>query len=555
MFDRGVTFAISARDFVPHKVAKLEDNYELGGLLGKGGFGSAFVATHKASGQERTIKVLKMEADSKSKEIHMNEFNITKDLDHPQIVKMYELFEDKQNYYYVMDIYHGGELFDEIKEVEYFTEEDTATLLTHILSCVMYCHERNIVHRDLKLENILLEENMKLDNIKVIDFGLAANYRGEPLTRAVGSLHYMSPQIIERSYGPKCDVWSCGVIAFMALSGYAPFDGDSDQETMDAIKDGKFDFDEEEFDDVSDLAKDFIRLLLTYDEDKRPTAEEALQHEWIKTYQSDSVVEDNEIQTALAHLYTFRAESKLKQTSYAIIASQLLTKKEKDMLASTWRALDVNRDGGLGANEIGSAFRKYFKKVLSPEAARDMIERVDTGKKGIVEYSAFLVAAMEKKDVLTDGRLIAVFNIIDADRDGKIGVDDIIKCLGGIDSKDKETLRDYAINKVLKQVDPSGKTKGVTFSEFRKFMLSDALVSEIAPKAPVMKPKPKKLRNKIGRERSLPMSATILHGSSQSRSSLTRLSKVNLSADERTGLEELRKFMEVSLLTETDEEI
>lgn len=188
--------------------------------------------------------------------------------------------------YSVTDIYKGGELFDEIIKRTKFTESDAAELMNHLLGCINYCHQQNLVHRDLKPENILLEENMEMDDMKVIDFGLASFFSGESgnkLKESVGTIYYMAPEVLNKSYDAKCDVWSCGVIAYILLSGSPPFDGETDPDIEKAILKGDFKFKGRVWDAVTDDAMDFIQDLLTYDPIDRPTAAQALQHPWLQS--------------------------------------------------------------------------------------------------------------------------------------------------------------------------------------------------------------------------------------------------------------------------------
>lgn len=155
-------------------------------------------------------------------------------------------------------------------------------LLKQVLSCVNYCHKNNIVHRDLKPENILLEQNKEFDQIKIIDFGTSLVYDpSKLLDEKLGTPYYIAPEVLNKSYDSKCDIWSVGVITYILLSGLPPFNGDNDKEIMKKVRSGKFNFDSVAWQHVSDSAKDFIRKLLTYDPAKRPTAEKALQHLWI----------------------------------------------------------------------------------------------------------------------------------------------------------------------------------------------------------------------------------------------------------------------------------
>jgi calcium-dependent protein kinase len=191
--------------------------------------------------------------------------------------------------------------------------------------CVNYCHKQNIVHRDLKPENILLEANKDFDQIKIIDFGTSLVFDPtKHLEEKLGTPYYIAPEVLNKRYNQKCDIWSCGVITYIILSGSPPFNGSSDQDIMKKVKIGKFSFSDPCWSAMSDKAKDFITKLLTFDIERRPSAEEALQHPWIQET-SSAAVEAGLVQGALGNLQSFRADQKLKQATYAFIASQLLS--------------------------------------------------------------------------------------------------------------------------------------------------------------------------------------------------------------------------------------
>jgi len=217
---------------------KLRDHYRIGKMLGSGAFGEVRVCVHRDSGAQRAVKVLrKSHMDDDEKRMLFNEINNLKDLDHPNILKMFEFFEDEKRYYIVTDICKGGELFDEIVARGKFTENDAAVLMKQVLSCINYCHSNKIVHRDLKPENILLEQNKEFDQIKIIDFGTSLVFdENKKLDEKLGTPYYIAPEVLAKSYGPKCDIWSCGVITYIILSGNPPFNGASDQEIMKKVK-------------------------------------------------------------------------------------------------------------------------------------------------------------------------------------------------------------------------------------------------------------------------------------------------------------------------------
>ena len=274
---------IKANNFIMQHAGKLRDHYRIGKMLGSGAFGEVRVCVQRESGAQRAVKVLrKSHMDEDEKKMLFNEINNLKDLDHPNILKMYEFFEDEKRYYIVTDICKGGELFDEIVSRGKFTENDAALLMKQVLSCINYCHKNKIVHRDLKPENILLEQNKAFDQIKIIDFGTSLVFdENSTLNEKLGTPYYIAPEVLAKAYGPKCDIWSCGVITYIVLSGIPPFNGSSDQEIMKKVKIGKFSFSDPVWNSISDKAKDFITTLLTKDPKQRPTAEEALQHPWI----------------------------------------------------------------------------------------------------------------------------------------------------------------------------------------------------------------------------------------------------------------------------------
>jgi calcium-dependent protein kinase len=166
-------------------------------------------------------------------------------------VKLYEFFSDPKYFYLVTEYFNavilirlvdGGELFDEIQRRKVFSEEDAADLIRQILSAIVYCHERKIVHRDLKPENILIDSiSDHRISIKIIDFGTADAFSPDSkMKQTMGTPYYIAPEVLLKSYNEKCDVWSCGVILYILLSGFPPFNGRTDEEIMLAVKKTKF---------------------------------------------------------------------------------------------------------------------------------------------------------------------------------------------------------------------------------------------------------------------------------------------------------------------------
>ena len=398
-------------------------------MLGSGAFGEVRVCIHRESGAQRAVKVLrKSHMDEGEKKMLFNEINNLKDLDHPNILKMYEFFEDDKRYYIVTDVCKGGELFDEIVARGKFTEQDASMLMKQVLGCINYCHSNKIVHRDLKPENILLEQNKEFDQIKIIDFGTSLVFdENKKLDEKLGTPYYIAPEVLAKNYGSKCDIWSCGVITYITLSGIPPFNGASDQEIMNKVRQGKVSFADPVWAHVSKEGKDFITQLLTKEQDKRPTAAEALQHPWIanaQQAQKDAVNQDMAVAT-LNNLKNFNSSSKLKQATYAFIASQLLSKNEKEEIDKVFRAMDTNGDGKLSKEEIKNGYAEYFGKSLSDEEIDILFDKVDADGSGAIDYSEFVVATMNEKNLLSNNKLQSAFKMFDKDGGGSISTDEI----------------------------------------------------------------------------------------------------------------------------------
>jgi len=473
-YNGGESIKFGVKNFVNQKEGTLESVYDVGNLVGEGGFGEVYSCYHLETGEERAVKV--MEKSAKKKHINeeiVKEYNILKELDHPNILKVYEMYETKNHFFIVTDLYSGGDLFSELEGNGCFKEKEAAQLLNSMLMCMNYCHKRNLVHLDLKPENILLTETKSYSDVKIIDFGLAQYQTdNKKMTGLEGSSYYMSPQVVKRSYiGSKADVWSCGVICHVMMTGYAPFDGPNYQDILDSITLGVFDFDEPEWDGVSNTCKDFIAYCLTYKEDKRPSAEEALTHPFLKKCRRQSEKADKNrhgsLQQSLENLEQFSSRhSKLKQATCAIMASQLLSQEEKDEIDDIFRHLDTDHDGALDRDDLKRGYKQYFERELSDSELDNVVEQVNFSGSGKIEYSEFAIAILMAQDKVGETKLKAAFNVFDDDGKGHMSAEDIKRVLKLGDDQD-----DYLKKKILREVDAE-KTEKIDFEQFTIIMHS-----------------------------------------------------------------------------------
>lgn len=275
----------------------IEDHFELHEEIGKGGFSIVYRATDKQEGKEFAVKCIKKDmVEGEDIKLLRREIQIMKKLDHPHILKLYRVYEDDEQFYLVMELVKGKELFDKIVERGMYSERDASNIIYQVVSAVEYLHDNGIAHRDLKPENILSAGEGESEIVKIADFGFSKSFGGpdeaQRLMTSCGSPGYVAPEILTaESYDQAVDMWSIGVIVYILLSGYPPFYADSAPALFKKIMDVKYDFDDFVWDDISDSAKDLIRNLLVKDPKKRFTASQCLEHPWVK----GSAASDNPI--------------------------------------------------------------------------------------------------------------------------------------------------------------------------------------------------------------------------------------------------------------------
>ncbi|XP_052352747.1 MAP/microtubule affinity-regulating kinase 3-like isoform X11 [Oncorhynchus keta] len=232
----GVRTRNSGADEQPHV-----GNYRLLKTIGKGNFAKVKLARHILTGREVAIKIIdKTQLNPNSLQKLFREVRIMKILNHPNIVKLFEVIETERTLYLVMEYASGGEVFDYLVAHGRMKEKEARAKFRQIVSAVQYCHQKHIVHRDLKAENLLLDADM---NIKIADFGFSNEFTmGNKLDTFCGSPPYAAPELFQgKKYdGPEVDVWSLGVILYTLVSGSLPFDGQNLKELRERVLRGKY---------------------------------------------------------------------------------------------------------------------------------------------------------------------------------------------------------------------------------------------------------------------------------------------------------------------------
>ncbi|XP_065514184.1 serine/threonine-protein kinase MARK2-like isoform X2 [Caloenas nicobarica] len=259
-------------------------NYRLLKTIGKGNFAKVKLARHVLTGKEVAVKIIdKTQLNSSSLQKLFREVRIMKVLNHPNIVKLFEVIETEKTLYLVMEYASGGEVFDYLVAHGRMKEKEARAKFRQIVSAVQYCHQKFIVHRDLKAENLLLDADM---NIKIADFGFSNEFTfGNKLDTFCGSPPYAAPELFQgKKYdGPEVDVWSLGVILYTLVSGSLPFDGQNLKELRERVLRGKYRIPFYMSTDCENLLKKFLILNPT----KRGTLEQIMKDRWMNVGHED----------------------------------------------------------------------------------------------------------------------------------------------------------------------------------------------------------------------------------------------------------------------------
>ncbi|KAB0796878.1 hypothetical protein PPYR_10939 [Photinus pyralis] len=275
---RSVDTAVVA--FEPHTL--FHSTYEILEEIGKGRYGVVHKVAHKTTGCHSAAKIVRCRTAKDKKKVQ-DEIDIMNLIRHPKLLQLLAAYQSQREMVLLMEYISGGELFERVVADDFtLTERDCILFMRQICEGVAYMHQQNIVHLDLKPENIMCSTRTSHE-IKIIDFGLAQRLNPQiPIRVLFGTPEFVSPEIINyEPIGTNSDMWSIGIICYVLLSGLSPFMGDNDAETFANITRADYDFNDEAFDTVSQNARDFIGALLVKKKENRLSAEECLKHTWL----------------------------------------------------------------------------------------------------------------------------------------------------------------------------------------------------------------------------------------------------------------------------------
>ena len=458
-------FSVLSSNYIKLNTKEFSKVYSVGRPLGKGSSGEVRFCTHNKTGSLRAVKIFNKNTlmSTESKKNFLNEVNILKILDHPNIIRVYEFFEDLTTFYIIMEYCRGGELFDEMIKEKKYTEKECAQIMKQIFSCISYTHTLKIAHRDIKPENILFYDRFDYQNIKLIDFGSASFFsRNKKMKGGIGTPYYVAPEVIKGNYTEKCDLWSAGVMLYILITGIPPFNGNSNKEIFKSIIKISYNQHLPSWTNASEEVKDLIANLLL-PEAQRLSAEEALSHPWIKKHTMHTLNKKLLSHTFL-NLTNFEAKSKIKDAVRTFIASQIMSSEETMQAKETFRSLDENSDGKLSKEELISGYSKIMDEEEAKSKVEEIMKQLNSDNDGYIEYSEFLKAAVDNEQIMSEINLKNAFEIFDKDGRGKISTKDLKIALQG-----DKVINDDLWEQIIKQF--HGSISGeIDLKEFQEYL-------------------------------------------------------------------------------------
>ena len=510
---------------VQREGSKVYDVYEKLQFLGEGSFGSVYKVKRKNSGQREIIRALKEISKEKmclneenSEEIR-NEISVLKSLDHPNIMKIYEFYEDKENMYLITE-FCGGDAANIQDKYGVLPEFLVKYIMYQVFMAVAFFHANKIVHTDIKRENIaffyrdekkdkkevedflkkffedkeiteelcdasglenLSEDALKVAkelsnfDVKILDFGSAKKRNRNKLSGITGTVYYCSPEIVNDKYDFECDEWACGVMMYILLVNEPPFQGESEEEIFSKILKDEPNLDINPLKDISDNCKDLIKKLLEKDAKKRIKAREALKHPFftsginIGNLFKGKYKENNEILKTLYKRKTQEIQdkkgSKFKDMVIAYITLHFSEKEEEKKARKIFMEMAGGDNHFLIRKDTFVHRMGTIYKNESKEKIEELFDNIDENKSGNIEYEELVRALSDRNQLLNDKNLREAFDFFDKDKSGSISWNEIAEIIEPDGSIPKQIMKDF-----MNEIGQKDENKEITFEEFKSIL-------------------------------------------------------------------------------------
>lgn len=443
---------------------KLDDIRTLFGefhLLGDGGSSNVFSVRNRKNAMKYSLKKM-----SKRQELTLmlfeSEASILRQLKHPNIIRLVDIYVDAKSYYIVTDLCKGGDLLNHIK-LQYggagkakFKESYAAKIINQIVDAVSYCHAKNIVHRDIKPENFVFVSNKLNSKLVLIDFGIAKTIEDDATySDLVGTPYYMAPEYLIQTSRTgleikAADIWSIGIVAFVLCTGRPPFYGNTNEEVFIKIISKQLKFPRKSR--LSLQAKTFLKHCLQKCVDKRPTAPQVKKNVWLRGGAADQELD------VVNSLISFDLRQRARKVIKRVVKTHHIIENGEDSmnLRAIFAGIDADGDGRIDDEELQNFLLKQgYAKCQVVEQAKKIMKQLDTDGDGILDVKEFEEAWVQFQ-LSSDEKLVsALFNVFDEDGNGRIDCKEMVSLIG--DSEESE--------KIFRLFDKDG-DNGVDLEEF-----------------------------------------------------------------------------------------
>jgi calcium-dependent protein kinase len=437
----------------------IRKEYRFKNQLGGGHFGTVRKA-YRISEKNNivkfyAIKSIPMKNLSCNIDDFIKEVDIISTLDHPNIIKFYETYHDDCFFHIVMELCKGKEIVNQMGNYGFIEEKKVTNIIFKVLLAIVHCHNRGVTHRDLKPENILFDSMKKDAEIKLIDFGLSRKYDKEQKMHSIlGTPYYVAPEVLKGEYDEKCDIWSIGAMTYLMLCGEPPFNGNSNNEIFKKIVKENIKFKSYMWKNISNSAKDFVKICLNKNSTKRPSASEALNHPWFSNVIKDTHNVKKIKKEILLNIKNFNISYQFKLMVLKYLVDNKLSHEEKQIFKASFYALDFNHNGFIIEQDLIKAF-KLFNIDIDEERIEHLFNILPDNKNLGLGFSEFIMAGIDKKLILTEKNLEDAFNYFDINKTGDIEFDNLNSALlrNGkryVNSNDINTIIDEVMKDVKK---------------------------------------------------------------------------------------------------------
>lgn len=393
------------------------------------------------------------------------EIQVLAKLDHPNIVRYYETYDDDKYFHLVMELCEGGELFQRIVKRKRLKEKEAAEILYKLSHAISHCHSRGIVHRDIKAENVLFESKSDTtNNVKIIDFGLARKKGDHNLHSIVGTPCYVAPEVLEGTYDRKCDIWALGILTYVMLYGKYPFDDENKSVLFEKIKKHEPKYDTSF---VSQEALNIMKEMLQKDSTKRPEAEKLLDHPWFAIHLKDEFKDSIQDLEMIPRLKSFKTPNAFIKKIIRFLVKEIHSPELED-LKNKWYILDEKKNGVVDIAKYQSVIDPtMIHKLQTQPTSKKQDNSVEGSNKvdvdnnnnnnnnnenlfgdcllnkfvktdppppsmsthGKIDYTSFMAANCKDKKLITEDMIKQLFNRFDVDNLGHITIQGFHKAL------------------------------------------------------------------------------------------------------------------------------